>query len=344
MADAGTAGAAGDTISDEEMQNAFGGDLGAGPNPSASAVTGFDPHANEHPGPPPALPQASESQPSWSEFQEGWHLGIYRDPVLCGVMAGAVLGLLGVFVVLRRAVFVTAAVSQAAGLGVALAFLLEITLQKHVSPVLGALVASLCVTALLTLRMERLRLPRETLIGLVYLAASAGAVLVGDRIAQESHDIAGILFGTAVLVRPEDFALVLGTGLLTLVVTIVCYRGLLFAGFDPEGARVHGLPVRALDLLLWVLVALEVSVTTRAIGALPVFAFAVLPAMAALALSERVQRALVLAALLGGAAGGLGYLFAFFYEFPVGASQALLATAFLLASLPVARLVRGSAT
>jgi zinc transport system permease protein len=334
---------AGDDISDQELESAFGGDLGEGPSPNASATVGFDPHASDHPGRAPSLPQASESQPSWSEFREGWELGIYRDPVLCGVMAGAVLGLLGVFVVLRRAVFVTAAVSQAAGLGVALAFLLEITLGQHLSPVLGALAASLAVTALLTLRVERLRLPRETLIGLVYLATSAGAVLVGDRIAQESHDIAGILFGTAVLVRAEDLALVVGVGCVTLLVTVVCYRGLLFAGFDPEGARVHGLPVRALDLVLWVLVALEVSVTTRAIGALPVFAFAVLPAMAALALSERVQRALVLAALLGGASGGLGYLFAFFYEFPVGASQALLATAFLLASLPIARFMRGSA-
>jgi zinc transport system permease protein len=336
-----------EAISEKELEEAFGGDLGEGPSPSpsASATTGYDAeHASEHPGPGPSLPRASESQPTWSEFKEGWDLGIYRDPVLCGVFAGLVLGLLGVFVVLRRAVFVTAAVSQAAGLGVALAFLLEIAVGTHLPPVLGALVVSLLATALLTLRMQRLRLPNETLVGLVYLAASAGAILVGDRIAQESHDIAGILFGTAVLVRPADFALVVGVGTAVALVVILAHRGLLFAGFDPEGARVHGLPVRLLDLSLWVLVALEVSVTTRAIGALPVFAFAVLPAMAALALSERVRWALVLAAVLGGAAGGLGYLFAFFFEFPVGASQATLATVFLFLALPIARFLRGSAT
>ncbi len=347
MADAGASGAAapsGEAMSDDELEQAFGGDLGEGPSASASATVGFDPHAGEHPGPQPSLPQASETAPSWAEFQQGWELGIYRDPVVCGVLAGTVLGMLGVFVVLRRAVFVTAAVSQAAGLGVALAFLLEIWLGAHVPPVLGALVVALGVTLLLTLRMQRLRLPSETLVGLVYLAASAGAVLVGDRISQESHDIAGILFGTAVLVRPSDFALVAGVGALVLVIIVVTHRGLLFAGFDPEGARVHGLPVRMLDLLLWILVALEVSVTTRAIGALPVFAFAVLPAMAALALAERVRVALVIAAVLGALAGGLGYLFAFFYEFPVGASQATLATAFLLVALPIARLLRGSAT
>jgi zinc transport system permease protein len=112
---------------------------------------------------------------------------------------------------------------------------------------------------------------------------------------------------------------------------------MLFAGFDPEGARVQGLPVRLLETVLWTLVALEVSVATRALGALPVFAFAVLPAMSALALVERPAGGLVIAALFGGLAGGLGYLAAFFFEFPVGACQATLATLGFLLALPVAR-------
>jgi len=332
----------GEALSHDELEEAFGSDLGAGPSTSATA-TPSAPH--EAPAQPPmgAERSAVEGVPSWSEFAHGWELGIYRDPVLCGVFAGVVLGVLGVFVVLRRAVFVTAAVSQAAGLGVALAFYLELTLHAHIPPVLAALALALGATAVLTYRMQRMRLPSETLVGLIYLAASAGAILVGDRIAQESHDIASILFGTAVLVRPMDLALVVGAGTITLIVISAGYRGFLFAGFDPEGASVHRLPVRLLDLSLWVLVALEVSVTTRAIGALPVFAFAVAPAMAALALLERVRWALALAAALGGLAGGLGYLFAFFYEFPVGASQATLSLLFLLICLPLARVLRGSA-
>jgi zinc transport system permease protein len=270
--------------------------------------------------------------PDWSEFRNGWELGIYQDPVLCGVLAGLVLGLLGVFIVLRRAVFVTAAISQSAGLGVALAFLLEIRAGAHVPPVVSAFAMALLAAGLLSVRSERFRLPREALLGFAYVSASAAAVLVGDRISQEAHDVAAILFGTAVLVRPFDLALVAGVGALV-VITIACsYRGLVFAGFDPEGARVHGLPVRLIELALWVMVALEVSVTTRAIGALPVFAFAVLPAMAALALVERLRSALVVAALIGGVCGGAGYLMAFFLQFPVGASQAALATAPVLAS------------
>lgn len=338
MADAGDDAG---LFADGELEDAFGADLGAGPAERTPQKTRADvEHEASHSGTRLAVTLVPEKKPTWHEFAEGWSLGLYRDPVLVGLFAGLVLGVLGVYVVLRRAVFVTAAVTQAAGLGVALAFLLEITLSWHIPPVVGALALSLLATLLLALRTDRIRLPRETLVGLTYLAASAGAVLVGDRITQEAHDVAAILFGTAVLVRPADLYLVFGAGGLVLVLSALFHRGFMFAGFDPEGARVHRLPVALLDVLLWVLVALMASVATRAIGALPVFAFAVLPAMGALALVERARTALVLAALFGAVSGGLGYLFAFFLEFPVGASQASVAVLVLLLALPIARLRR----
>jgi zinc transport system permease protein len=283
-------------------------------------------------------PPDQRQSPTWADFRAGWQLGIYQDPILCAVLAGAALGLVGVFVVLRRAVFVTAAVSQSAALGVAFAFLLEIHADVRVPPVASALALALCAAGLLALRTNGMRLPREALLGFAYVAASALAVLAGDRIAQEAHDVAAILFGTAVVVRPLDLRLVAGTGALVVLAVVASYRGLVFAGFDPEGARVQRVPVRRLDWLLWVLVALEVSVATRAIGALPVFAFAVLPAMAALALVERLSRALLVAALLGALAGAAGYLGAFFLELPVGATQAALAALPFLAALAARRL------
>mgnify|MGYP001549500826 CR=1 FL=1 len=58
-----------------------------------------------------------------ADFFEGWAL--FEYPALAGAVAGAILGLLGVYVVLRRLVFLSAAVSQAAGLGVVIAFYLH---------------------------------------------------------------------------------------------------------------------------------------------------------------------------------------------------------------------------
>jgi zinc transport system permease protein len=247
-----------------------------------------------------------EPSPTWSDFVAGWQLGLYRDPVICGMIAGLLLGLLGVFVVLRRAVFATAVVSQGAALGVALAFFCQIHVVLAVPPLLGAFVVSTLALGVLFAATDRLGAPPEGLLGVAYVAASAGAVLAGDRISQESHDIASILFGTAVLIRPEDLAWVAAVAIVVIATLLVGYRGFVFAGFDRDGARVQGLPVRLIEGVLWALLAAAVAVTTRAIGALPVLAFAILPPLSGLALFERLPWVLAAAAGIGAVSGGVG--------------------------------------
>ncbi len=296
-----------------------------GPDPPANSADEI-PHAHpEETGGVDATQtlEPSAIQPSWEEFQQAWEL--YRDPIWCAVLAGAALGALGVFIVLRRAVFVTAAVSQSAALGVALAFYSAIHLQFAISPSVSAFALAAAATALLALNPRRPRLPRETVLGATFIASSALVLLVGNSIAQEAHDVSAILFGSAVLVRQDDLLAVAISGLLVTGFLALFFRGLCFAGFDPQGARVQRIPVRTLELALWTIVALEVSITTRALGALPVFAFAVLPAMTALSVVSRLPRALLLAAGLGCVAGGAGYLVAYFWQLPVGASQAAVA-------------------
>jgi zinc transport system permease protein len=300
------------------------------PDPFDALLDGGDAPspATEAPAPAPHVLVEPGHSPTFGDFREGWPL--FQDPVLCAILAGIGLAAPGVFIVLRRAVFVTAAVSQAAGLGVALAFYVQIHLGFELSPVLGALLASVGATLLAGVKPSR-RIARETVVGFVFVAASAIAVLLGDRIAQEAHDVAAILFGSAVLVRPLDFWLVLGVTIATLATLLVLGRALTFTGFDPDGAKVQGLPVRWLEAGFWALFAIEVSVTTRALGALPVFAFAVLPAAAGLLLANRVRTAIAIAVVLGGLSGGAGYLLAFVNELPVGACQAT--TASVLAGL-----------
>jgi zinc transport system permease protein len=292
---------------------------------------------------------ADSATSTWSSFVGAWDL--FRAPLLCGLVAGAVLGFLGVFVVLRRMVFVSAGVTQSAGLGVALTFYLDIHLSMHVDPLFGAAALALLATLALSMDASVLRVPRETLLGLVFALSGGGAVLLGDRISQEAHDIESILFGSAVLVRPFDLIMVLVAGGLVLGVNLWWLRGLVFASFDPDAARVQGLPVRLLDRTLFVCIGVMVGVSARALGSLPVFGFSVLPAATALLLGLRLPWALALATLLGALAGVAGYLFAFFYQFPVGGSQTVVAASFvviaivirLAARLPLRFGVRGPA-
>jgi zinc transport system permease protein len=277
---------------------------------------------------------------SVATFFEAWEL--FEHAALTGTIAGALLGFLGVYVVLRRLVFLTAAISQAAGFGVAAAFYAQIALGVSpviASPTIGA--SLLTMIAVLPIALERgwARGRRDSVLGFGFLVGAAGTLALGTRIVEEVHDIDAILFGSAVAVLPEHFTFVAVLAAVLFALHLWWARGFISVSFDPAGSRVRGLPVRTLDLILFATLALAVSASTRVLGALPTFAFSVLPAMAAVRVVPNVFGGLLFAGLLGAVSGFLGYLGAYLYELPVGASQTLVA-AILVAAAEVAQRAR----
>lgn len=271
-----------------------------------------------------------------SSFMEAWPL--FRESALAGALAGALLGVLGVYVVLRRLVFLTAAVGQAAGLGVTVAFYLHGALGVTgilASPTVGAAAFTLLSVALI-LGGRQDKAHQDSVLGVIWLVGAAGTLAMGTRIVEELQDVESLLFGTAVAVLPEDFELLLWLTVGLLALHLVAWRGFSAVSFDPQGARIRGLPVRLLEWGLFVSLALAVSTCTGILGALPTFAFSVLPALGALAAvrllgAGNVQRTLIVAGLLGAAAGLGGYVLAYLYALPVGAAQTLLGAGMVLA-------------
>lgn len=259
-----------------------------------------------------------------SSFWEAWPL--FQDSVLTGVSAGILLGVLGVYIVLGRMVFLTAALSQAAGFGVTLAFAAQIYLGAGAliaAPEVGASALTLLCLALIWNNQEHERARRDSMLGLIFLVGSAGTLLVGSRIVQELHDVQTLLFGSSVAVLPSDFWLVLSLGLIVLSLHLWWWRGFVEVVYDQDTAAVRTMPVNVLKLVLMVTIALSVSLCTRVLGALPSFAFSIFPAMAAVVVASNIPRAMLTAGIIGGVCGFFGYLGAFLYDFPVGASQAM---------------------
>lgn len=282
-------------------------------------------------------------QASLSDFFSAWEL--FRDPALAGTIAGALLGFFSVYVILRRFVFLSAAVSQMAGLGVSASFYAQSAWgvpAAIASPTVGATTASLAATLLLTRTGSRLALRRDAMLGLFYLFGAAGALALGTRIAQEHHEIESILFGSAVAVVPNDFWMIVILAVVVLSIQLWWMRGFILVSFDRESALVRRLPVRLLDGVFLISLALSVSLCTRVLGALPVFAFSVLPGMAAIQLSRSLRTSLLVGTVLGAVAGFAGYVAAFMWQLPVGAAQALIAAGFVVAAEVAAPILRST--
>ncbi len=269
---------------------------------------------------------------------------IWQAPLLASLVAGALLGFLGVYVVLRRTVFVSAALTQISTVGLVVGLFLEEHLHleggEHVEHQLGMAMGFAVVGAVLLGTLRPRRLPAEAAVGAAWVAASALVVLGVSRLVHAAHDLSGMVFGNAVAVPEEELWILCGVALLCAALHALFAKEIAFASFDPETARALGVKVWLWDAVLSVSLGLAIPVTARALGALPVFGFLTLPASAALLLRVRLRVAFGLAVALGVAAAGGGYLVSWFAETPTGATMVVLAAAFLVPGA-VARALRG---
>lgn len=264
---------------------------------------------------------------------------LWLDAVVASVALATACAFVGVYMVMRRVVFLPAAISQVAGLGVAVALLLGAHLHElHDAWILDPAVIATAVSLVAALALgwapEPKRLSREALTGIAYVAASALVVIVGSLAPHESHDVKDLLFGNAVMVeRARMWRAVVVSGLV-LAGHLVLLEPFLMVSFDRRTAKAHGVPVGLVDGALFLSLGLIAAQATRTLGALPVFAFTVLPAAAALSLTSQMRRAFALAALFGAASAFLGYWASFVLSLPTGSSMAAVAGAiYLVAAL-----------
>jgi zinc transport system permease protein len=253
---------------------------------------------------------------------------IWQAPLVASLMAGALLGFLGVYVVLRRTVFVSAALTQISTVGLVVGLFLEERLHEeaeHAHHQLAMAMGFAVAGALLLGAQRPKRLPAEATVGAAWVAASAVVVLGISRLVHASHDLGGMVFGNAVAVPEDELWMIGAVALLCAVLHLAFAKEIAFASFDPETATALGVRVGRWDAVLSLTIGLAIPASARALGALPVFALLTLPASAALLLGLRFRAVFVVATVIGVAAAAGGYLVSWYAETPTGATMVLVA-------------------
>ena len=243
----------------------------------------------------------------------------FPEAVLGGLLVAGVCGLLGVFVILKRVVFIGITLSETAVCGMALAFLL------HVHPVAGAMALTLAGVALLACPFERSRLPRDTVLGLLFLLATSGAILLVSHSGFGLMEIKALLHGDLILASRADL-LVLAAVLIPVALSQVLFlRPMLNTFLDRDAAMVMGLRVRFWETLFFVGLGLTISVASKVAGAGLVFCYLIAPPAAALLCTRRLGVALALAVVFGMAVTLAGMSVSFRYDLPT--NQTIIALA-----------------
>ncbi len=259
---------------------------------------------------------------------------IWRDPLLASIVAGALLGFLGVYVVLRRTVFVSAALTQLSTLGLIVALLVEENVgaqAEHAGVQLAvALVFSVVGALVLGAMQGGRRLPNEAGVGMCYVLAGALVILGANRLIHAAHDLNSMVFGNAVAVPFSDVVVLAVVTAICALLHTVFQKELVFVSFDRETAEAMGLRAPAWNALLFFTIGLAIPASARALGALPVFAFLTIPASAALLLVQRLRTAFLVATVLGVVAAAGGYVLSWVWQIPTGATMVTLAGVMVL--------------
>jgi ABC-type Mn2+/Zn2+ transport system permease subunit len=261
-------------------------------------------------------------------------LPILQNGILAGLLVALVSAFLGVYVILKRIVFVSAAISQISSLGVACAFLVATLLGHHASEVKSQFLSGpgltsvvfACLAALFLARqVSEKRITRESILGIGYVLPAGLTLVVLDLLSAEAHAIEDILFGNSVFVSVEQLRVQAVTAVVVLLIHLLLYKEFIFTSLDPETATACGMRTRLFNRILLLTIAFTIAVSIMSIGALPVFAFMVIPASGALTLTERLGPAFFLSVAFGVSAALVGFYLSFVFSLPTG--PVMLATA-----------------
>ncbi len=248
--------------------------------------------------------------------------------LVASALVGVACAVVGAFVVLKGMSFVGDAVSHSAFPGVVLAYLLGLPI------ILGGAVAAIGTALGIGALTRRSGLRADAVIGVLFAGMFALGVALFSSIPNYVGDLFHFLFGDVLGISFADLISLAVLASLLLLIVWMLWKELLFATFDPLGAGAAGLPVRRLDDLLLILIAVTIVVSLQAVGIVLVVAMITTPAATAQLLVKRFGQMIALAALIGVTSSLVGLYVSYALDIASGASIVLTETfAFLVALL-----------
>jgi len=224
---------------------------------------------------------------------EPYGFQFFQRGIIVATIAGALCGLLGVFVVLRGMSYIGHGLSHAVFGGAAASAVIGINFF------IGAGIWGI-ISGVLIARVARRRvLGADAAIGVVTTASFALGLALMNRYGQASKSIEAVLFGSVLGVKVADIVAVSLVAVFALAVIVVWYRKLLFSTFDPDVAQVSGVNVSVVEVVLLSLLSLTILVTMRVIGTLLISALLVIPAAAARMTTNSFSKLLWISPLIG---------------------------------------------
>ena len=226
--------------------------------------------------------------------------------LIVATLVGALCGLIGVYIVLRRMAYIGHGLSHAIFGGAVASYVMSINFF------VGASVWGFVSAMLINLATRKRKIGADAAIGIVTTSSFALGIALISRFKSFTRSFDAALFGNILAVGDADVAAIVIVGAAAAAAVFVGYKYLLFTTFEPEVARFYGVPTGWVDAGFALMLAAVIVVSLQVLGVTMIAAAIVIPPVSARLLTNDFGRMLVISIAIG-AFCGLGGLYASFY-------------------------------
>jgi zinc transport system permease protein len=259
-----------------------------------------------------------------------------RRMLIAGILASLACGIIGSIIVVRRNVFIAGGVSHTTFGGIGMAYWLQGLGLSWFDPMLGAVLFAIGAALVLGFEPIKKRFREDSTIGVIWVLGMALGILfysITDWTGMARVSSESILFGDILLISSFDL-LIMG-GLLILIYGFVLYffKDIEAMAFDEEFARISGIKVSVMNMVLLILIALTITLLVKVVGVVLIIAMLTIPAAISNLFTKRLSIMMIWAVVLGIVLTTAGNVLSIELDTPPGATIVLLMGVFFLLSL-----------
>ncbi len=264
----------------------------------------------------------------WSWIVQPLTYGFMQRGLVASILVGTVCAVIGAFIVLRGMAFFGDALSHTILPGVAVGYLVTGAAKGTLFWwALGtAIISALGIGAI----SKKSQLREDTSIGIVFAGMFALGIALISTVRSYAVDLSHFLFGDVLGVSSQSLITILIFGAVVLVAIWAFYKQLVVISFDPLLAATLRLPVKFLNNLLLILIAITVAVSMQIVGVALMVAMLVTPAATAFLMTKRLPRMMMLAAIVAVLSSIIGLYVSFYLSISSGSAVVLICTFFFV--------------
>ena len=245
----------------------------------------------------------------------------FRQGLLAATLVGALCGMIGVYVILRRMSYIGHGLSHSVFGGAVVAYVASINF--YVGAGLWGFLSALLINA----TARRGKVGADAAIGIVTTASFAIGVALISKTRSFTRDFEAALFGNVLGVTPADLVVVAAATALVAVFIVAFYKPLLFLTFDPDVAPIFGVRTGVVDTLFSLALAATIVASINVVGVTLIAATLVIPSSTARMLTDSFGRMIVYSTALGAGSGLVGIYLSYWLDVSSGATIVLLEAA-----------------